>query len=112
MLHPASTLELLILIYILHTIYLTTIWPIGCCIILCSQHGVVKGLMGKTGRDITHVHLELLYKAEGAHCKVRALVVGALRCKRKRQLYLKPLPELPGRSALVNVEARVVMKKI
>lgn len=58
------------------------------------------------------MHLELLYKAEGAHCKVRALVVGALRCKRKRQLYLKPLPELSGRSALVNIEARVAMKNI
>ena len=68
--------------------------------------------MGKMGRDITHVHLELLNKAKGAHCKVRALVVGALRCKRKRQLCLKPLPELPGRGALADTEAGVAVKNI
>lgn len=42
---------------------------------------------------------------------MRALV-GALRYNRKRQLYPKLLPELPGRSALVNIEAGVAMKNI
>lgn len=43
---------------------------------------------------------------------MRALVIGALRYKTKRQLYLKLLPGLPGRSALVNIEEGVAMKNV